>query len=191
MTIAIASTATPHAYKIIITGTSGTISNSTAVTVRVMKHSAVKVQGLQTVQPGQTVSLTISPMALESGDSVTMSALGLPQGATLDASTGLFTWTPALSQGGTYTITFIATHDGTPAISDYQFVEITVQKEATPCFICSLFPQSLSMFWLVVFGTGVGLFAAGTVGAVSQPRLTKGKDNGESYQQPSKPWTST
>jgi putative Ig domain-containing protein len=166
MTIAIASTATAHVYKITVTGTSGAISNSTTVTVRVMKHSVVKVQGLQTVQPGQTVSLTISPMALESGDVVTMSALGLPQGATFDASTGLFTWTPALSQGGTYTITFIAMHDGTPALADYQFVEITVQKEAAPCFICRLFPPTLSIFWLVVLGTGVGLFAAGTVGAV-------------------------
>jgi len=166
MTIAIAGTTTAHVYKITVTGTSGAISNSTAVTVRVLKHSIVKVQGLQTVQPGQTVSLMISPMALESGDSVTMNAIGLPQGATFDASTGLLTWTPALSQGGTYTITFIATHDGTPALADYQFVEITVQKEATACFICTLLPQSLNMFWLAVLGIGVGLFAAGTAGTV-------------------------
>ena len=170
MTITIPSTSTAHLYRITVTGASGAILNSTSVTVHVVKHLVMKVQGLQTVQPGQTVSLMINVMALETGDSVTMTALGLPQGATFDPSSGLFTWTPALSQGGTYTITFIAMHSGTPTLLDYQFVEITVQKQASPCVICSLFPQSLSMFWLLVLGTGVGLFAAGTVGAARSNR---------------------
>ncbi|MBL7038764.1 MAG: tandem-95 repeat protein, partial [Pirellulaceae bacterium] len=46
---------------------------------------------------------------------VTLSASGLPSGASFNAATGVFSWTPAESQQGSYTPTFTATDDGTPA----------------------------------------------------------------------------
>ena len=43
------------------------------------------------------------------GDTLTYSSPNLPEGATLDPGTGLFSWTPGLYQGGQYWITITAT----------------------------------------------------------------------------------
>jgi len=42
------------------------------------------------------------------GDAVAYHATGLPQGATLDAQTGAFSWTPGFTQAGSYAVTFTA-----------------------------------------------------------------------------------
>ena len=64
------------------------------------------------------------------GAAVTLSADGLPPGATFQdkgGGTGTFTWRPNISQGGEYTITFIAS-DGNGQGS--QTVLITVEGQA-------------------------------------------------------------
>ncbi|MBS0640237.1 MAG: putative Ig domain-containing protein, partial [Proteobacteria bacterium] len=50
-------------------------------------------------------------------DPVSFTAVGLPRGATLDAKTGVFTWTPGYDQAGRYTVTFTAT-DGFASTSE-------------------------------------------------------------------------
>jgi len=60
-------------------------------------------------------------------NSIVYSSSNLPSGATLNASTGLFQWTPG--QTGTYKVTFTATDNGTPAMSSSQTVNITVSKK--------------------------------------------------------------
>ena len=47
-------------------------------------------------------------------------------GATLGATSGVFSWTPAAGARGIYTVTFTATDDGSPAGSDEETIEITV-----------------------------------------------------------------
>ena len=59
-------------------------------------------------------------------DSITFSSPDLPSGATLDAVTGVFEWTPTYQQAGLYTVTFIATDFGTPALADTEQTDITV-----------------------------------------------------------------
>lgn len=50
-----------------------------------------------------------------------------PPGATIDSSSGVFSWTPTEGQGpGTYDIDVIVTDDGLPAMSDSETVAITV-----------------------------------------------------------------
>ena len=49
-----------------------------------------------------------------------------PTARTLDPATGVFTWIPATTQAGSHSITFIATDDGSPALSDEQTVTVTV-----------------------------------------------------------------
>ncbi len=50
-----------------------------------------------------------------------------PEGAALDASTGVFSWTPAETHGGgTFTLTVRVTDSGTPALSDELSFTITV-----------------------------------------------------------------
>ncbi|MHC4401514.1 MAG: reprolysin-like metallopeptidase, partial [Planctomycetota bacterium] len=54
---------------------------------------------------------------------------GAPAGASIDASTGAFTWTPAEAEGpGAYNVTVRVTDDGTPATSDYETIAVTVNE---------------------------------------------------------------
>ena len=58
---------------------------------------------------------------------LTYSSPDLPSGATLNATTGVFDWTPSAAQGpGEYLITFVVTDDGSPNLTDTQTVTITV-----------------------------------------------------------------
>jgi len=49
--------------------------------------------------------------------------------ATIDAATGVFSWTPTKAQGpGPYTMTITVTDTGTPALSDSETIQITVTE---------------------------------------------------------------
>lgn len=63
-------------------------------------------------------------------NTVTLSATGLPAGATFTAATGVFAWTPSEAQQGPYVVTFMATDDGTPNLNDSEAVTITVRGPA-------------------------------------------------------------
>ncbi|MCX2983457.1 hypothetical protein EYC98_21590, partial [Halieaceae bacterium IMCC14734] len=52
---------------------------------------------------------------------------GAPDGATIDALTGVFSWTPTAAQGpGDYSVTVRVTDDGTPVRNDFETIVITV-----------------------------------------------------------------
>ncbi len=54
---------------------------------------------------------------------------GAPAGATIDAGTGAFSWTPAEIQGpGTYPVTIRATDNGSPSLSGTAAITITVNE---------------------------------------------------------------
>ena len=54
---------------------------------------------------------------------------GAPAGATIDAVTGEFSWTPTESDGpGEYAITVRVTDSGTPALSDFETILVTVNE---------------------------------------------------------------
>ncbi|MCX7926584.1 MAG: putative Ig domain-containing protein, partial [Candidatus Omnitrophica bacterium] len=63
--------------------------------------------GNKTVNEASTLSFTLSATDPD-GDSVTYSSPNLPNGATLNASTGVFSWTPNINQAGNYSVTFLA-----------------------------------------------------------------------------------
>ena len=83
--------------------------------------------GNKTVLEGATLSFTVSATDAD-GDSITYSVQGLPDGAGFNSSTGLFTWTPDLTQSNIYTVTFSAS-DGTD--SDSESIQITVTNLVT------------------------------------------------------------
>ena len=66
--------------------------------------------GDQTINEGQLLQFKVSKDQDNSG--LTFSASNLPVGSDFDASTQIFSWTPALNQAGTYSVIFQAT-DGT------------------------------------------------------------------------------
>jgi hypothetical protein len=81
----------------------------------------------QTVDEG--VQLNVQAVASDpDGDSITFSlGSGAPPGSSINANTGLFTWTPnPYSSTGTYSVTVTATDDGSPPLSDSQSFTIDV-----------------------------------------------------------------
>jgi len=76
----------------------------------------------ETYKEGSEFTIQLQASDPESG-SLFFSASPLPQGATLDISTGLFTWKPSHTQAGNYSIRF-SVSDG--IFEDFQIVTITV-----------------------------------------------------------------
>jgi len=83
------------------------------------------------VPAGGTGAYTIylDNFVYERENNITYSLVGAPTGATIDPTTGLFSWTPTEAQGpGTYTITVKATDYGSPAQTDTQAFTVTVNE---------------------------------------------------------------
>jgi hypothetical protein len=78
--------------------------------------------GNKTVNETEELKFTILASDLN-GNAVTYSASDLPTGATFDAATATFNWTPTFEQAGVYNVTFNATANGA---SDSETVNITV-----------------------------------------------------------------
>jgi len=78
----------------------------------------------QTFKEGTEFSIQLQASDPES-DSLTYSASPLPQGASFNSGTGLFTWTPTHTQGGDYTIRFSVSDD---IFEDFQVVTIRVAQ---------------------------------------------------------------
>ncbi|BBI31969.1 S-layer homology domain-containing protein [Cohnella abietis] len=77
----------------------------------------------------QLLSFTATAIG-EAGRTLTYSATGLPQGASLDSATGVFTWTPTEGdQGQIYPVIFFVS-DGTNTVS--KTVTITVNSDIAP-----------------------------------------------------------
>jgi uncharacterized repeat protein (TIGR01451 family) len=81
----------------------------------------------QSVVWGETVSFTVSATDPE-GDNLTFSLEKAPFGATLNRTTGEFTWIP--DSYGTFEITVKVTDDGYPPLSAQKSFTITVSAEA-------------------------------------------------------------
>jgi len=62
--------------------------------------------GNKVVNENSTLGFTVAGSDLDTGDTLTYTASGLPVGASLNGSTGVFSWTPAYGTHGTYTVTF-------------------------------------------------------------------------------------
>lgn len=76
-------------------------------------------------------------------DRLTLSASGLPEGASFNKTSGNFTWTPAVGQAGVYTLTFEVS-DG--YLTDSGNVTVTVNKLNNPPVISSFEPLNGSSF---------------------------------------------
>ena len=63
------------------------------------------------VPPDRLPDGNLTPL-LETDPTVTYTASNLPPGATFDADTGMFVWTPGFTQSGTYLVSFTASDDG-------------------------------------------------------------------------------
>ncbi len=101
------------------------------ITVRPVNDPPVlTVPEAQTVNEGQLLQFVVSAADPDINQKIAITASTLPEGATFTAAASgggmQFRWTPNFTQAGTYTITFKATDDASPAASEMKDVRITV-----------------------------------------------------------------
>ncbi len=88
--------------------------------------------GNQAATAGQTLTFTATATDFDiPADTLTYSLESgaggaVPAGATIDPATGLFSWTPTVSQSGTHTFDVVVTDNGTPTLSDRETITVTV-----------------------------------------------------------------
>ncbi|WP_407681166.1 MULTISPECIES: putative Ig domain-containing protein [Pseudanabaena] len=81
-----------------------------------------------------------------------------PTGASINPITGVFTWTPTVSQAGTYTIGIRVTDDGNPSLSDFKtFQTVVINPNLAPTDL-ALNPSSIAEN--VPVNTEVGSFSS-------------------------------
>lgn len=83
---------------------------------------ALNAIGAKTTEEQTNISFTVAASDAD-GDAMTLSATGLPSGASLNTTTGAFTWTPSCTQEGSYNVTFQVS-DGN--LTDSEVVAFTV-----------------------------------------------------------------
>ncbi|WP_229214185.1 CBM96 family carbohydrate-binding protein [Dyadobacter flavalbus] len=128
-----------------VTVTDGILNiNFTSGSVNIPKLSAIEVMqqttstntapvlaaiGNKTVTVGQALSFTAIATDADAGQSKTFSLVNAPGGAAINATTGVFSWTPA--SAGTYTFAVKVTDNGSPALSDDETITVTVNGTAS------------------------------------------------------------
>ncbi len=105
-------------------------SQDVVITVNANQPPVLAGIGDRTVNELATLAFTASATDPDAGQTVDYSLdAGAPSGATINASTGAFSWTPTEAQGpGTFPATIRATDDGTPSLSDFEAIDITVNE---------------------------------------------------------------
>jgi MBG domain (YGX type)/SdrD B-like domain/Putative Ig domain len=86
--------------------------------------------GDRTVDEASTLTFTAAATDVDASQALTFSLdPGAPAGASIDPTTGVFTWTPTEAQGpGSFPVTVRVTDNGTPARSDAATITITVNE---------------------------------------------------------------
>ena len=114
-------------YSITFTASDGVLTDSETINIFVTNTNRAPILssvGNKIISENQTLSLTLSASDSD-GDSLTYSALNLPNGSTLYGNT--FSWTPTYAQAGNYeNVEFIVADNGSPMELDVELVTITV-----------------------------------------------------------------
>jgi hypothetical protein len=92
-------------------------------TVSINRPPVLKAIGNKSVNEGSALSFTISASDADD-DTLTYSASNLPAGATFNATTRNFSWTPGYSQAGVYAGVRFQVSDG--QMTDYEDITVTV-----------------------------------------------------------------
>ena len=87
----------------------------------------------QTVEEGSSVSFTASASDPDNEDSgkLKFSSSNLPSGASLDASSGEFSWTPSVGQAGSYSVKVKVSDDKDSAETTVK-IKVTAKPQETP-----------------------------------------------------------
>ena len=151
----------------------GGLSDTTTVSIQIAnvdRPPTIQVSN-QSVLVGATLQFAVVGSDPDVGDVLTYSATGLPAGATLDPSTGAFTWTPGAGQAGIYPVVF-SVSDGELSASQTAVIHAllvsqtpTVTVEVTPSFPATPGQQVV----VQARATGVAAIASLTLSLAGQP----------------------
>jgi N-acetyl-anhydromuramyl-L-alanine amidase AmpD len=130
--------------------------------------------GSKTVNEGSLLTFTASATDVDAGQTKTFSLdAGAPAGASIDPSTGVFTWTPTEAQGpSTNTITVRVTDNGSPALSDSETITVTVKEVNTAPTLAAISDQAINE------GSTLSLTASATDSDLPANTLTYSLDPG-------------
>src|SRR5262249_46305285 len=122
----------------------------------------------QTVNEQSPLTLTLSASDPDlPANTPTFSLISPPSGASINASSGLFSWTPTEAQGpGTNTITVQVTDNGVPALSDVKSFTVVVNEVNTAPVLAGIANQTVNE------GTLLTLTASATDADVPANTLT-------------------
>ena len=100
----------------------------------------------QSVNEGAAVTFTATATDADlPAQGIAYSLVGAPDGAAINAATGVFTWTPSEAQGGpAYTFTVRAVDNATPALTAERTVTITVTEGNTAPVLAAIANQSVN-----------------------------------------------
>jgi hypothetical protein len=84
--------------------------------------------GNKTVVKGSLLTFTATATDVDAGQTHTFSLIGAPSGATINATSAVFTWTPTVA--GIYTFKVRVTDNGTPVLFDEEQITVTVTNTA-------------------------------------------------------------
>jgi uncharacterized repeat protein (TIGR03803 family) len=84
--------------------------------------------GNKSVVSGSTLTFTATATDVDAGQTKTFSLITPPSGATINATSGAFSWTPSAT--GTYTFTVRVTDNGSPVLYDEEIITVTVSTPA-------------------------------------------------------------
>ena len=120
-------------YSVIVSNTAGTVTSSTATVTVGNTAPALAPVSDQTLNVGVTLALTNSATDPDvPPQSLTFGLLSGPVGAALDAS-GVFTWRPQVSQGGSSNfVSVVVTDDGSPNLSATNTFSVFVNPVTQP-----------------------------------------------------------
>jgi len=133
----------PFTVKVTDNG-SPNLSDSEVITVTVNEVNAAPVLasiGSKSVLLGDSLAFTASASDPDLPANTLTFALdaGFPAGASINPSTGQFSWTPTLAQAGLHNITIRVTDNGSPALSDTETIGVAVLYG-----VCAQFDQTKS-----------------------------------------------
>ena len=153
-----------------------TSSQSLTINVQALIPPTLTLPGNQTVVAGTWINFTITAASLNIGGTISLSASGLPAGASFNQTTGAFSWKPSSNQAGAYMIVFTATDRDDPSTPTNKPMEIQV-NQATPggsnggnggtggssngsCLFCGILPKISTNLSLLLIGGLLGLVAS-------------------------------
>lgn len=136
----------PASYIVLLTANDSFFTSTENVTLQVSDANfppTISVPDSRTVNETAMLTFNVSATDADRAEETISFTCSCPAGASLNASTGVFTWTPVEGQSGNYTIRFTATDNGVPPLSDSKTVFVHVRDVNFPPTINPVPPQTV------------------------------------------------